>query len=134
MHRNTFEPYATLGELLMLAKVGAVHASADTKVTTDALLKDLKVSRESVATAFRVLGEAFGDVEIKDSAGRGTRQPTLRGRNIGGAAVLADLLIKIAQDPHTDQNTLLTSLVDMVSYVRKNYETGAFATTPTKEF
>ncbi|CAN7512329.1 hypothetical protein [Devosia sp. LjRoot3] len=134
MHRNVFKPYATLGELLVLAKVGAFHASADKKVTTDALLKDLKASKDSVATAFRILDEAFGDVEVKDTAGRGTRQPTLRGRNIGGSAVLADLLIKIAQDPQTDQNALLVTLVDTINYVRKNYESGAFLSTPKKEF
>jgi hypothetical protein len=125
MPRPVFEPNITLGDLLVLAKLGSViHEQGSASPTSDLKL-ELAATSTRVRNALMRIAAVLGPVEV-EGKGRRTQRPSPRGRNIGGAAVLADLLIRIAQDETTDQDRLLRAIEDLVEEADTSYQSGAF--------
>jgi hypothetical protein len=125
MPRPVFEPDVTLGDLLVLAKLGSIiHEQGSASPTSD-LKVELDASSTRIRNALMRIAAVLGPVEVPGKQRR-TQRPSARGRNIGGAAVLADMLIKIAQDPETDQGRLMGAIEDLVEQTDRSHRHGAF--------
>tara|TARA_R110002124_G_scaffold250589_8_gene415717 strand:- start:5107 stop:5511 length:405 start_codon:yes stop_codon:yes gene_type:complete len=125
MPRPVFKPDVTLGDLLVLAKLGSViHEQGSASPTSDVKL-ELNASSTRIRNALMRVAAVLGPVEVEGKIRR-TQRPSPRGRNIGGAAVLADLLIKVAQDEATDQDRLLRAIEDLVEQTDNSYQSGVF--------
>lgn len=119
--RPVFEPDVTLGDLLVLARLGAITAGDGHTFATAELKQQTEASSTRIRNAMIRIADALGPVEVEGKKRR-TQRPSVRGRNIGGAAVLADLLIQVARDEDTDQERLnqeIRRLVDHVAQQRK---------------
>ena len=125
MPRKSFEPNVKLGDLLMLAKLGALHQEHGGKPPSRTLNKELNGTRSMISTALSKISETFGTVEVPGEENR-TLTPSLFGRNIGGAAVVAELIIEIAMNPDTDQERVRVKIEDLIGETRKDYEAGKF--------
>lgn len=122
--RPAFEPNVTLGDLLVLARLAALVHGDEKVFPTAELKQQTEASNTRIRNAMLRIAEVFGPVEIEGKKRR-TQRPSAKGRNIGGAAVLANMLIEIAQDADTDQDRLrheIKQLVDHVDYRRKRGE------------
>lgn len=131
--RPAFEPDVTLGELLLLAKLGALVHGEEKLFPTAELKEQTQASNTRIRNAMLHIAEVLGPVEVEGKKRR-TQRPNAKGRNIGGAAVLANLLIEIARDEQTDHDRLHHEIRQLVDHVDHQHKQGAFrkSTTPPR--
>lgn len=123
--RPAFEPDVTLGDLLVLARLGALVNGEEKVFATAELKQQTEASNTRIRNAMLRIAEALGPVEIEGKRRR-TQRPSPRGRNIGGAAVLANLLIDAARDEETDQERLRHEIRRLVDHVDRQYKQGSY--------
>ncbi len=123
--RPAFEPDVTLGDLLVLARLGALAHGDERVFATAELKQQTGASNTRIRNAMLRIAEALGPVEVEGKKRR-TQRPNARGRNIGGAAVLANLLIEIARDDATDQDRLHHEIRQLLDHVDYQYKHGTF--------
>jgi len=128
MARAVFEPNVTIGDLLILAKLSSLVFEEESSKPTADLKAQINASSTRIRNALMRIAKVLGPVEIRGKQRR-TQRPSARGRNIGGAAVIANLVIQIAQDPQTDQVRLLTEIQTVCDHLEKSYQSGGFKKT-----
>ena len=123
--RVAFEPDVTLGDLLVLARLGALVHGDEAVFPTTALKQQTGASSTRIRNAMIRIANVLGPVEV-DGNKRRTQRPSGKGRNFGGAAVLASMLIEIAQDEETDQDRLRHEITQLVDHLDHQRQQGAF--------
>ncbi|SMQ67407.1 hypothetical protein SAMN06295905_1559 [Devosia lucknowensis] len=129
MPRPTFKPNLNLGDLLVLADLA--DATQDGKKTgvSKAVMEKTGASSTRVRNALLRIESELGPVEYEGKMRR-THRPNPRGRNVGGAGVVADLLIKIASDPDTDQTRLSREIENIIHHIRRQRRAGNYSKLP----
>ncbi|MBU2302939.1 MAG: hypothetical protein KJ944_10100 [Alphaproteobacteria bacterium] len=119
-----------MGDLLVLARLGALVNGEEKVFPTSELKHETEASNTRIRNAMLRIAEVLGPVEVEGKQRR-TQRPSARGRNIGGAAVLANLLIDIARDGHTDQDRLHHEIRQLVDHIDHQNKQGAFRKSST---
>lgn len=119
------EPDIKLSDLLLLAKLGALFESHGTKLSQGDVARELDVTKDRIRNALDRMKAALVDVEDEHATPRNFK-PTSQGRNIGGAGVLANLLIEISTDKDTDQERLMLNVKTIIDRTQADYEAGHF--------
>ncbi|GEM_PF-6176432 len=129
MTRPVFKPNLTLGDLLVLAALA--DATRDGKKTgvSKAVMAKTGASSTRIRNALLRIEAELGPVEYEGRMRR-THRPNPRGRNVGGAGVVADLLIKIASDPETDQTRLSREIENLIHHIRRERRAGNYNRLP----
>jgi hypothetical protein len=129
MPRPVFKPNLNLGDLLVLAGLADVSRDGRKTGVSKAVMEKTGASSTRVRNALLRIEAELGPVEYEGKMRR-THRPNPRGRNVGGAAVVADLLIKIACDPDTDQTRLLREIEILIQYIRNEQRAGNYDKLP----
>ncbi len=128
--RVAFEPDVTLGDLLVLARLGALVHGDEAVFPTTALKQQTGASSTRIRNAMIRIADVLGPVEVEGKQRR-TQRPSAKGRNIGGAAVLANMLIEIAQEEQTDHDRLRHEITQLIDHIDHQHKQGAFRKSST---
>ena len=108
--RTKFDPDVTIGELLLLLKLGEIQREAGVEGAFAKFREQTGQSRDTVRSTFARIQDAAGGLDITSSES-GRIRVTDFGHNVARIGWIADALINVAKDPATDQSKFL-DLID----------------------
>ncbi|WP_439602122.1 hypothetical protein [Devosia sp.] len=114
-----------MGDLLVLARLGALVHGDEKLFPTAELKHETEASNTRIRNAMIRIAEVLGPVEVEGKQRR-TQRPSAKGRNIGGAAVLANMLIEIAQEEQTDHDRLRHEIAQLIDRLENMRKAGSF--------
>ena len=106
------------------AKTGLETADLYAFLTTE-LKQPIGASSTRIRNAMLRIARVLGPVELPEKRRR-TQRPSPKGRNIGGAAVVANTLIELARDPATDQEPLRHEIRQFVEHLERRRRRNEF--------